>query len=237
MEEETINELLSFLTSPREDIKEETLKIILTIINSTNISSFISSNLLNIYYSFLLIPSLRLNTINLLNILLIEEQPLFNYKEIIFYLLNDLLLQRTRITISTTATQQQQQGQQEDDDKLLINISLCFLTNLTRIEEYNTAFIHEILRENKLNHFLDSFLNYNPQIEGEEVLIDYQSVDPWQYFANILCNICQDERILLFLLNRSNNYLQSLLKQVFLFSSSFSSSSFSLFSSSHRHFN
>lgn len=207
---EEINELIEFLKGSRNDLKEEVLKIILNIINEINYNYFNTNEIITLLLTlFKNNNNFKVYISNIFSLIIAEGGQLFNSKEILKVILNELLeiITINNINNSLIIT-----------NKELINSYLSLLTNLTINEENNEVFVEEILLDNKLNLLLEHFLDYNPQAESNEIT-DYQIFDPWQHFASILCNICRQEKVQLFLLNRSHNYLQLLLKQVSYFNS------------------
>jgi hypothetical protein len=62
----------------------------------------------------------------------------------------------------------------------------------------------------------ERFLAYDPHLEGSASLIDvpWEEKDPWQYFGNVLWNVCQQEEGRKILLSPSDKFLNRLVKQV-----------------------
>lgn len=227
------DELLTFLTSSRLDIQEETLKIILHVLQSSpeeSIQYFQQDSRMDIFMNLLKVPSLAIYTINILNLLLTARSE----PSAVALISTDSTLTTALDTPSPPAFPSQQYADQimpvlitylfTSTNSSLLNISLALLNNLTISIEYTELFISKVLVNPQIfQKLLTKFLEYNPQLEEDQEptvddqTISYHDIDPWQYFSSVLCNLCRDERIQLYLLNKSTNNMALLLTQVHLF--------------------
>jgi hypothetical protein len=222
------DELQSYLASSRIDLQEETLKIIIHLLSSSSshltstdspFHYFSSEALLLQFIDLMKNPTLVSYILTILNLLLTSTPPSSdadptaaepnssssssrflspeNFEKMLTILLTYLLT-------SSNST--------------VINLSLVSLTNLTIETEGMSRVLEKIYgNQNILSALLKKFLEYNPQLEGPSSLEGQEgseTTDPWQYFSSVLCNLCRDERIQLFLLNKSTNYISLLMKQV-----------------------
>jgi hypothetical protein len=219
------DELLSYMAAPRVDLQEETLKVIIHLLSSSSITSssdssspfhfFSSDAVVHRFIDLMKSPTLVSYILTILNIILVSETSLSSSSEA-----DSAPVPASRSSLSP-----------ESSEKILtiiltylltssscstINLSLVFLTNLT-IESVAMGRVLEKIygNQNILSALMKKFLDHNPQleeasVEGQE---SFES-DPWQYFSSVLCNLCRDERIQLFLLNKSTNYISLLMKQV-----------------------
>lgn len=224
------DELLSFLTSSRVDLQEETLKVILHLLQSSpegSVQYFKEDSRMDIFINLLKVPALASYTINILN-LLITFLPTVTESSLIPATTSLDTLQTSSSTSISTNHQLFPSQQYSDQimtilltylftstNSSLLNISLALLNNLTIPMENAELFISKVLNNpNIFQKLLNKFLEYNPQLEEDHEPASFHELDPWQYFSSVLCNLCRDERIQLFLLNKSTNNMVLLSKQV-----------------------
>lgn len=94
-----------------------------------------------------------------------------------------------------------------------INMYLMLLANLTVSEDICATLVQNSLEY--LQFFMEKYLDYNPEQESD--VIDYSDIDPWQFFSNVLCNICRLEQGRKFVLNKTSENMSRLLTQVLIY--------------------
>lgn len=99
-----------------------------------------------------------------------------------------------------------------ETDSALIEVMLGLLTNATITEENARSFVNFLDKSEKYKSqftgALNTFLDYNPQLETEEV------DDTWSHMGSVLCNIAQIEEGRALVLRRSLDYMPRIIAQV-----------------------
>eukprot|EP01041_Mallomonas_annulata_P003186 gene3186-6283_t len=200
-------ELISFLSSDRLDLRQKALEILVERVDAESLlqhSLDISEYLHKLCYCLGDLETAVDSSKLIINILAerTDAVKLINIEPVINCILN--LLQK---------------------DLKNTNIYLMLLSNVTVDERVTSVFVSHSISKlcldsdlSYLSYMFNMFLEYNLSIESstEEINGDFlwDTIDPWQYFSNVICNISRIDEGRKYIIQRSNNYIPKLLQQI-----------------------
>ena len=190
---DTIQEVLPFLDDEKSNVRTEALKILAHLVNESNADLFYERSV------FAKIMQC-LSTVDSSEVVVQAAILLIN-----------LIAENPSVPEDAGLVEKLMEVLQQNTLDEHTNTFLMLLANATVSE----SACHILFRNcsDYLQPFMEKYLEYNPQLEDDSVQ-DFATVDRWQYFSNVLCNICRLEEGRRVILNKSSNNMTRLLRQV-----------------------
>ena len=190
---DTIQEVLGYIGDDKTNVRAEALKILAHLVDSNTVELFYEPTVFAKIVKCVSAKESMEEVINavILLINLVAENPSVPDEARLVQIVSDVLMENSVVEYTNTF--------------------LMLLANLTVSECACESLLKNCT--NCLQPFMDSYLEYNPQLEDSD-REDYTEVDRWQYFSNVLCNISRLEEGRRFLLNLSSNNMSRLLPHV-----------------------
>jgi hypothetical protein len=187
-------EVLGFLNDDKADVRNEAVKILAQLVDSTTVDHFYEKNhfskLIDCFATQASADLVQNAAILLINIVA-EKAPATRDGARLAEIVCGVLKNNSAVEFT--------------------NIYLMLLANLTVSEDICASLVQNCF--SYLQPFMENYLNYNPQLEDKSMQ-DFSEIDRWQFFSNILCNICRLEQGRKFVLNKTSGNMARLLTQV-----------------------
>jgi hypothetical protein len=187
-------EVLGFLNDDKADVRNEAVKILAQLVDGTTVDHFYEkdhfSKLIDCFATQASADLVQNAAILLINIVA-EKAPATRDGARLAEIVCGVLKNNSAVEFT--------------------NIYLMLLANLTVSEDICASLVQNCF--SYLQPFMDNYLNYNPQLEDKSMQ-DFSEIDRWQFFSNILCNICRLEQGRKFVLNKTSGNMARLLTQV-----------------------